>query len=444
MLNIAKYVRRTGDTAVTTLLYAGLAIAVVIFAFVYSLSSRVTPYADEWMMLLYGPVSVNEFVKWLFSVHVDHRIVIQRLIQQGVIYFNGYDFRTLTLVNSLMMVVASGLMLEVLRMARGRSSWIDFAVISSLCAAGTNAVIWSSAFAFPATNLAIIAFSHSWMLQLKNGTSQLRQYYALVALLAGPFISAGGMVASTTLMLSLIWLRYFRRNVTQPLSGRQLIALLIVCIGSWLLYEPSGASGIRLDRLMDFIVGVSGGSLYLDHWGHQKLKDLLMLCAIIVTGLIMLHGLMRHDEHFAPQLPVAAILLATGAVALSVVGRSANTEWSTGLALHYGIITAPVVPIICFVLAQTKAGRPFAIILLALSLASYQHSLKSTKRNLRASREHNERVLRQLVESNDLQQTLSDHWLDYWYRDGDRSLIPSIADKARYLQQHGGRMYEEP
>jgi hypothetical protein len=443
MLSITKNAPETGGKGTTTLLYVALAIATIIFAFVYSISSRVTPYADEWMMVLYRPVSVLEFIKWMFTAYFDHRIVIQRLIQQSIIYINGYDFRTLTLVNTLMMVIASWLMLKIFRAARGRSSWFDLAIIASICTPGSSAVTWSGDFCFPATNLAVIAFAHAWMLQVEHGLTARRQYYALATLIAGTLVSTGGMVASSALLLGLILLYYFRREISQPLNKYQFAIAFVICNGAWLFYEPSEAVGIRFDRIIDFIVGVSGGSLYLDHWGHEKLKDVLMLCAITTTGLVMLCGLLKHEQNPERKLPIVAIFLATSAVAFSVIGRTAYKDWAPDLARHYAITTAPIIPIICFTLSETKAGRPIAILLLLLSLVSYQHSLKSVKINLKASRENNELILRRLVESNDPQQTLSDHWLDYWYQDGNRILIPPFANEVRYLQQHGGRMYEK-
>lgn len=443
MLGITKSTFDTGDKVTTVFLYIALAIASAIFAFVYSLLSRVTPYADEWWMLLYGPVSVGEFFKWLFSAYGDHRVVIQRLVQQGILYFNGYDFRTLTLVNTIMMLIASWLMLKIFRIARGRSSWFDLVVITSICAPGTNAVTWSSAFCFPATNLAVIAFAHAWMLQVERGPSARRQYYALAALVAGTLVSTGGMVASSILLLWLVFLYCFRRDISQPLNKYQFAIAFVICNGAWLFYRPSPASGIRFDRVLDFIVGVSGGSLHLDRWGHEELKNVLMLCAIIATGLVMLYRLLKREEGFERRLPIVAIFLATGAVAFSVIGRTAYMEWSRSFAIHYGITTALLIPIICFTLSETKAGKPVAVLLALLSVVSYQHNFKSVKRELRTSRANNELMLRRLVESNDPQQTLSDHWLDYWYSDGNRKLIPKFATNVSYLQKHGGRMYEK-
>ena len=431
------------EKIVRNILFSSLVIAILVFGYVFSLLSRTTPWADEWQMVLYKQLPFSEFVSWLFTQHNDHRIVIQRLIQQSILYFYGYDFRVLTLVNTLMMIVSAYLMLKIFRLYRGSSALVDLAVIASLCAVGSNAVYWSSTFAFPATNLGVITLGYAWTLRLRQGHSRRYAFYAFVALVSGPLISGGGLVASTALVLFLGILRFARRDCPQPVGKFGLIVAGLVCLISWHYFVPSGATGFRADRILGLTIGMGGGSLFLSQWPHEYIKDIFVTGAIVVTALVLTNRLFRATPMSVFEVPVTAIFFAISCVTLSVIiGRSANAAWFPELKNHYGIVTAPLVPIVVLIFNQMKYLRTLTIIILLLTFLSYSSSFASVTRYLEYSRSTNLNALQQIIQSNDLEKTLATNWLDFWYRDDDRSLIPSIAIKARYLQEFGGRWYK--
>jgi hypothetical protein len=348
------------NLTIEMLLYGALILAAIAFAYEFSLLSRVTPYTDEWMMVLYGHKPPLGFIEWLFTPHVDHRLVLQKLIQQTIIAFNGYDFRVPTLVNTFMMLAGAFLMLRVFRLFRGRPSIFDLVVVSTICAVGTNAATWSSSFAFPATNLSAIAFAHAWMLQIRYGVTTQRRTYAFVSIFVGPFISGGGLVLATAMSLYVLLVHFLHPKACRPLGWAGLSFTMLVCGVFWATYTPSGVVGLRPSCLIDFAVGISGGSLFLTGWQYDHLKDIMMMLALAGAAFLIWREVSsRHPEE--ALIPIGAIFFSISCVVLSVImGRTAYTAWYPYLKNHYGIVSAPLVPIAVLVFSQRRFAQPAA------------------------------------------------------------------------------------
>lgn len=79
------------------------------------------PYTDDWHFLDYvlgiKPISWD----WLWQLHVDHRLPLQKILQVPLLWFSSADYRILVFANAVFAYVAVLFMLKVVRLYRGRA-----------------------------------------------------------------------------------------------------------------------------------------------------------------------------------------------------------------------------------------------------------------------------------------------------------------------------------
>src|SRR5262245_601050 len=92
--------------------YLFLLSSFILLLFIFSLISRVSPWADEWFTAPLTPMTFVEWAGWLFQQHNDHIILIQKLLQGGLLRASGYDFRSLILLNIFMIAGSAWAMLK--------------------------------------------------------------------------------------------------------------------------------------------------------------------------------------------------------------------------------------------------------------------------------------------------------------------------------------------
>ena len=425
-----------------TLNTVALFLSVGVLAFIFSLTSRVTPWADEWYMNQLTSQTRVEQITWLFTQHNDHLMPIQKAIQRTLLLLAGYDFRVLLPVNITVMVLCAFLLLHILRLFRGRSSFLDLAVVFSLCCVAPNTVIWSSTFAFPATNLAICAFTYAWIRQVKLGRQAALQYFTFVALISDPFISGGGLVATTALVVALEYVYRTQSHVPMPFPRPYYFAAWVIVLTGWVMYRPSGATGFDLANFPAFFVGLGGGSVFFLNWPYETVKDVIATAAILLTLLIVLFKLRPCNEHKAVMIPIAVMFVAVFAVYLSVsVGRSAYTAWYSWLKVHYGIVTAPLLPLAIVILSEYRGTRALIAFLFLCLAVSYFSSIKQQASYLRSVRPTNLAALHRLAHTDELEKAIAENWLDYWWRDSDTQLTADLANRVRFIRESGAELY---
>lgn len=430
-----------------TLLLAGIFGLLLIF----SLISRVTPWADEWQMVLMEPKAFIERLHWLFSQHNDHVILFQRILQAIIIKASGYDFRSLILLNLFAIVGSTWLMLLLAEEFRRKSSFSDIVIILALCCVGPNAVTWSSTFAFPATNFLVAAFALIWM---RKGVTRVSgspldslQVVATLLLCTGPFIGAGGAVATTVFCMCLWFLRLYRNDVALPIPLSGLVAATILNVCTWVAFRPSSASGVDFERLPSFILGLAGSSIYW--WGlpGETLKNFACLLLILVAGIYSCWILLDKTQTFASrQIVLASTTLAVLAIGLSIaIGRSGFTAWYFGLQVHYGISTAMLIPLCILLLGdRLRLMSWVTVTFIVLFGLSYVVAFRYQVANLKSVRPAHLAALHRLAHSTNLSRTISDHWLDYWWIEKDNKEQSAIvlATKVEFIRAHGGKQYK--
>lgn len=418
---------------------------------IFSMISRITPWADEWQMLLLEPKPFIERLRWLFSQHNDHFIVVQRILQTIIIKTSGYDFRSLILLNHVAIVGSVWSMLLLAEEFRRKSSLSDIVIILSLCCVGPNAVTWSGTFAFPATNFLVAAFALIWMrksvTRMSGNPLDSLQVVATLLLCAGPFIGAGGAVATTVFCVCLWFLRLYRNDVPLPLPLGGLVAATVVNVCSWVIFRPSSSSGVDFERFPGFILGLAGSSIYW--WGlpGETLKNIACLLFILAAGIYSCWILLIKAKTFASrQIVLASTTLSVLAVLLSIaIGRSGFTGWYFGLQVHYGISTAMLIPLCILLLGDDlRLMRWLKVVFIILFGLSYVVAFQHQVAHLKSVRPSNLAAIHRLAYSTNLSLTISDHWLDYWWKDDDNKSnnAARLAKKVEFIRAHGGTQYK--
>ena len=64
------------------------------------------PYADEWQYVFIHGSERTTFWSWVLQPHVDHFIPLQKITQFGLLSIFGFDFRSLTVLNAVIVVIA--------------------------------------------------------------------------------------------------------------------------------------------------------------------------------------------------------------------------------------------------------------------------------------------------------------------------------------------------
>ena len=123
-------------------------------------SGRFYPYSDEWHFI--GPIVEAEpqspgFCKWLLSLHGDHRIPLPKMYYVVLLKLGHFDFRTVLLVNGLVLAVGCQAIVGSLRASRDRAELGDLVVPLLVWGAGFT-MIWGMGIQFISSTLLLIGF----------------------------------------------------------------------------------------------------------------------------------------------------------------------------------------------------------------------------------------------------------------------------------------------
>jgi hypothetical protein len=281
------------------------------------------------------------------------------------------------------------------------------------------------------------------MRTINAGRSRLRALAAVPLLISGPFIAAGGAVATTVICIFLWYLKTFRKDVVQPISLIGLIVASVMNAGAWVIYRPSNASGVDIFRIPEFIVGLNGSSIYWWGLSYEPLKNIV--CTIFVVASIiccMLIVFRRRSD--SKDLVLAAAIIAVFAVMASIaVGRSAYTEWYSDLKVHYGIVSALLIPFgLLLFERRSRLSVYLSGVFTVLLAVSYVIAFRYQVIQLKSVQPANMASLYRLAHSSDLPRDMAAHWSDYWWRDADRELAPALAQRVEFIRENGGKLYK--
>jgi len=143
------------------------------------------------------------------------------------------------------------------------------------------------------------------------------------------------------------------------------------------------------------------------------------------------------------EIVLATSIFSLFSVILSIaVGRSQFTAWYPHLKVHYGISTAMLIPLGLLLLERISlAKKYFSGIFVVIFGMSYALALQFQVAYLNSVKSANLAAIQRLAYSTDLSDTISKHWLDYWWRNDDTELASDLAMRISFMRSHGGRIY---
>jgi len=87
------------------------------------------------------------------------------------------------------------------------------------------------------------------------------------------------------------------------------------------------------------------------------------------------------------------------------------------------------------------AKKYFSGIFVVIFGMSYALALQFQVAYLNSVKSANLAAIQRLAYSTDLSDTISKHWLDYWWRNDDTELASDLAMRISFMRSHGGRIY---
>jgi hypothetical protein len=364
----------------------GVASSVIFVVFVMSAfvlpMVKPYPYADDWSYIGYVIAPGFPDLGWLFSLHNDHRIPIQKLLHVTLLKLSGLDFRVLVALNYVCSVITALAWVSAARLVNGRKSVSDVIPCLLVLALGFNSVIWAFSFSFISSTMFI---SISVWLIVKFWLASSKNIAALIILTLVATAWSGGNGALCAMVL-LFGYGYFLRNYI--ISWKVFISLILLIISLFFIifgFSPSPASQVApdLNKFIVFILEFSKAWMGIFAITFPSIKLAFAFLMLVVTILLASKDLkyQHFDKYKAAitfdkliMLVFLILIMTTTLISVIAYSRAASQPWSPGLELHYGYL-ALLLPLSCWFLVSVSpigAMRKYiSILLILVSCVSY-------------------------------------------------------------------------
>ncbi|MBX9400130.1 hypothetical protein K4L06_02320 [Lysobacter sp. BMK333-48F3] len=343
------------------------------------------PFSDDWSYLeaLSGGGSLS--LKWLFGLHNDHRIPIQKLLHYFLLMPTGGDFRALMLLNMAFAAIAAWCWIRIARLLRdGRPSLGDACAPLILLGGGFNGVSWGFSFQF----ISSVAFASlaAWAaVSYLRGRLSYGVEYAFLLLILCAWCGGNGIISAAALGAPLLLLCAAEHRAATRLRTR----VRFLAVGLWaatlaglvLTWKPSGATAQSehglAQQLPPFLAGMLKswmGVYAMADDGPKLALTAAIVAAAVLVGVWTLWRRWRLRERRGFETLIVLAVLGQSLLTLMVVAvsRAVAQPWSPGLELHYGFLTT-LIPLSAWALISAGAGprTQRALALLALAGAAW-------------------------------------------------------------------------
>jgi|GEM_PF-6583136 len=313
------------------------------------------PYADEWLNV---PQAVGDSpitLKWIWSLHNEHRLPLHRLVYVAVIAASGNNFRSGMFVNLFVLSAIALRLLNVVRKIRGSVSITDvFIPICLVSYAHYENLLWSNQIQFVLTTLLLLS-----ILAVISNSKKAPAFRELVeiaiCLLLLPLCGASGIIPQ---MVLLVWFAVCISvpSIRKKLTKQQhfvLLSLLTIATSISIFYfvdyhpvyyyrsyDPADV----LRGSMEFLSTSFGPA------GIEIRKISSFICVLLIIGTLVLLGMKlntRSSELF--RVSGLGILTASLLVMMLSVGIGRSGSGGSGAAHRYATLTACLLLVIYFV-----------------------------------------------------------------------------------------------
>ncbi|OZI20931.1 hypothetical protein CAL26_26105 [Bordetella genomosp. 9] len=326
---------------------------------------RVFPYIDDWWYISPFIKGFNwSFVEYLFQLHNDHRIPIQKLLHASLLWATGYDFRYLVALNFLAAGAAAVFLVLAAKNYRGHNSLGDLAIPFLLCIFGASWTFIGFNFQFLSCILCAAAFLYFVSVYQAHGR-QRDMAIALWVMFACSWCGMNGVVLSLICLAGTGMYIFLNR----PRFGLSVWAVLIAGVASCILvialWRPSPVSDelATLFQILRFSWQMSAASL--SQWASpHKLLKWAVIAALCIAGLWSYIRTRAYKTPFGAALGsvwVASFML----IAAVAKGRAGQGQWNSGFDGHYGYLAALIPALAWIALSVSKRMAQGASLLVA-------------------------------------------------------------------------------
>ncbi|MGO0999903.1 hypothetical protein [Lysobacter sp. CA196] len=391
------------------------------------------PFSDDWSYLAVLPAGSLLTLDWVFGLHNDHRIPIQKLLHYLLLKSSGGDFRLLMMLNMAFAAVTAYCWMQIACLMRdGRRSFGDAVIPLILLGGGFNAVSWGFSFQF-VSSVAFVSLSAWFAIWYLRGLMHHGVEYAFICLTLCAWSGANGIISSGLLGAALVLLCAWelrRQSNTRRFARLSSVALWFLTLGGLIAtWRPSGATSQSenglAENLPPFVLGMSKSwmGVFAVPLGTVKLiAALAILCVASLLALWLFWGSYRRRErHAFEHLVILAVLGQTVATILVVaVSRAVAQPWTPWLELHYGFLTT-LIPLAAWAILSRHMPRRIerfaSVVLIVFAGQMYYANTSWRIRSLREGYPKVAAAQAALLSSQDPSAAVNENMSEYYYLD---------------------------
>lgn len=367
----------------------------IFLAVSHVLSANPFPFADEWHILAYVTGNKEMSWEWLWALHGDHRIPLQKFVQVRLLQFSNVDFRILAFTNAVFAYLATVLLLSAIRSFRGNLHFGDLVIPLLVLNPGFGTFYWGFHFQF-ASSVFLAMAGMSWFIFYAKTSKLLYWILFVLSLLALALCGLNGTIAAGS--ISGLMLLYSLATIghKQKIKAAFFVSTLLLPLGLvvYILsqFKLSGVSGLAdgfllfvlFDAIWHWLILMNPRSAALPAGPiviYYLANFILYTTAIILTAKTLWNTAHSTYENDSVYIVPAAAFLGFMFLLMSIaLGRSAY--WSSGLEFHYGYISV-MLPIASWILISLIANGHvklvMAIGLLLIYGSMYDNNVKYTQ-----------------------------------------------------------------
>lgn len=362
MLNILERTKISSFLLLITHIVVGFLLVVFV------LNGRQFPYADDWAYV--APLSmssIKEFIVWVFSQHVDHRIPVQKAIQYSLARLFDFDFRVLVLFNVVVALLTSLALTAAARVYRGYQHYGDAVIPLIIMTPAAVYSLWAFQFQF-LSSIFFVATSVYFACKYSETGKSYNLSLAIIQLFICALCGMNGAIFSSVLIAGVITYLIGEKELSGKTfyTIKSLVALVVIeNIVVWSLWSPTSATGVETNivGLIEIFFKLLPASMAVFTFSGMGWKIAVILLGLMLVVYLSVHHFGNEKRSFSDFF-LRLALLASLLVILSVaIGRSkAQGGWNNVLAMHYGYLTV-LLPILTWLFVSKRLGPKFSALI---------------------------------------------------------------------------------
>lgn len=398
------------------------------------------PYTDDWIYASAPSIkSANDFIYWIFSQHVDHRIPFQKASQLLLLRLSGFDFRWLIALNITLALGTCAVFVELCRVCRGHRSWMDLCVPLIVLNPALPPYLWGFQMQFVIPTLAV-GVSMLLMVTRTHQKDFSHVAFANLAAVVAAFSGMNGVIAASISVIAIALMVWRDRNAI-PLKKSVVAAVLgslVLITVLWLTWTPStrtNSSLVSVSSLLTAMQALTSAGLASWLYASPSWKMAFNACILLLGTAAIVWQFYLSPKNWLPLCVVAAqsfsLLLA------AALGRSGPEEWTWMHALHYGFIAAGLSVSALAAISASGGLRALALpIIVFVGYANYFNGAWRV-RTMHETHEHIKSTFEALNTEYDVQRLAREYTLDFWWIKNDPKGIATVSDGIRSIRKLG-------